>query len=66
MSFAGMLPAENPAFVCVVVIDDPQTTEVKRYGGTIAAPIWQKTATRVAAHMNLTPTESVKETVTQN
>lgn len=66
VSFAGMLPAENPAFVCVVVIDDPLTTEVQRYGGTIAAPIWQKTATRVAAHMNLTPTEPVKDSVTQN
>lgn len=66
VSFAGMLPAENPAFVCVVVIDDPQTTEVKRYGGTIAAPIWQKTATRVAAHMNLIPTEPLQEAVTQN
>lgn len=65
VSFAGMLPAENPAFVCVVVVDDPQTTEVSRYGGTIAAPIWRETAKRVAAHMNLIPTEPVQETVTK-
>ncbi|SHK06171.1 cell division protein FtsI (penicillin-binding protein 3) [Rubritalea squalenifaciens DSM 18772] len=65
VSFAGMLPAEDPAFVCVVVIDDPQTNEVKRYGGTIAAPIWRETAKRVAAHMNLIPTEPVQETVTR-
>lgn len=53
VSFAGMLPAENPAFVCVVVIDDPQTKTVKRYGGTIAAPIFSKVATRVANRMGL-------------
>ncbi|MGJ8676477.1 MAG: peptidoglycan D,D-transpeptidase FtsI family protein [Akkermansiaceae bacterium] len=57
VSFAGMLPAENPAFVCVVVIDDPQTNEVKRYGGTIAAPIFSKVATRVANRMGLQPSE---------
>ena len=58
VSFAGMMPAENPEFVCVVVIDDPQTTEVKRYGGTIAAPVFSRVATRVAKHMGLEPTES--------
>ncbi|MGB0774655.1 MAG: peptidoglycan D,D-transpeptidase FtsI family protein, partial [Akkermansiaceae bacterium] len=57
VSFAGMMPAENPAFVCVVVVDDPQTTEVKRYGGTIAAPIFAKVAARVAERMGLEPTE---------
>lgn len=66
VSFAGMLPAEKPAFVCVVVIDDPQTTEVKRYGGTIAAPIWQRISQRVAAHMNLSPTEEISEQLTKN
>ena len=54
-----MMPAEDPAFVCVVVIDDPSTTKVNRYGGTIAAPVFAKIGTRVAAHMNLTPTEPV-------
>jgi hypothetical protein len=34
----GMLPADDPAFVCIVVIDDPRTTKVEHvYGGTIAA-----------------------------
>jgi cell division protein FtsI/penicillin-binding protein 2 len=60
VSFAGMMPAEKPAFVCVVVIDDPQTEEVKRYGGTIAAPIFSKVASRVAKHMGLEPTEPIE------
>jgi cell division protein FtsI/penicillin-binding protein 2 len=59
VSFAGMMPVENPAFVCVVVIDDPKTQKVTRYGGTIAAPVFSKIATRVASHMNLVPTEPV-------
>lgn len=57
VSFAGMMPAQDPAFVCVVVIDDPRTQKVTRYGGLIAAPIFSKIATRVAAQMNLQPTE---------
>ncbi len=59
VSFVGMMPAENPAFVCVVVIDDPKTDKVTRYGGTIAAPVFAKIATRVAVRMNLQPTESL-------
>lgn len=66
VSFAGMLPAEKPAFVCVVVIDDPQTTEVKHGGGSIAAPIWRRVSQRVAAHMNLSPTETISEQLTKN
>ncbi len=61
VSFAGMMPAEKPAFVCIVVVDDPQTKEVKRYGGTIAAPIFAKVATRVAKYMGLEYTEPVEQ-----
>ena len=62
VSFAGMMPAENPAFVCVVVIDDPLTKKIPNiYGGTVAAPIFAKIGSRVAAHMNLAPTEPVAE-----
>ena len=61
VSFAGMLPAQDPAFVCIVVIDDPLTNKVTRYGGTIAAPVFAKIGTRLAAHLNLTPTEPVEE-----
>lgn len=57
VSFVGMMPAQDPAFVCVVVIDDPKTNKVERFGGTIAAPAFQKIANRLAARMNLQPTE---------
>jgi cell division protein FtsI/penicillin-binding protein 2 len=62
-SFAGMLPAGNPEFVCVVVIDDPKMpnseegkAKVTPGGGSVAAPIFSKVATRVANLMGLKPT----------
>jgi cell division protein FtsI/penicillin-binding protein 2 len=59
VSFAGMMPAQDPAFVCIVVIDDPRTKKVNVYGGSIAGPVFSKIATRVASRMNLQPTEPV-------
>jgi cell division protein FtsI/penicillin-binding protein 2 len=61
VSFAGMMPAQDPAFVCLVVIDDPGTTELKPGGGSMAAPTFQKIASRVATRMNLQPTEPVTD-----
>jgi cell division protein FtsI/penicillin-binding protein 2 len=63
VSFAGMLPADDPAFVCVVVVDDPQTTTVKRSGGTIGAPVFARIAARAASYMNLEPTEPIEDEV---
>lgn len=59
VSFAGMMPADNPAFVGIVVIDDPRTNKVTRYGGTIAAPAFGKIAARAATYLNIQPTEPV-------
>lgn len=59
VSFVGAMPAEDPAFVCIVVIDDPRTKKVNTYGGSIAGPIFSKIGSRVASHMNLQPTEPV-------
>jgi cell division protein FtsI/penicillin-binding protein 2 len=56
VSFAGMLPAKDPAFVCVVVIDDPLTHKVTRYGGTIAAPVFAKVAQDIMDYLNVPET----------
>lgn len=66
VSFVGMMPAQEPAFVCVVVIDTPRTTAMKRQGGMIAAPVFAKIASRVAARMDLQPTEPIQETPLAN
>jgi len=57
VSFVGMMPAEDPKFVAVVVVDDPQPDNGLRiFGGTIAAPTFGKMAARIADAMNLQPT----------
>ncbi|RYD20440.1 MAG: penicillin-binding protein 2 [Verrucomicrobiaceae bacterium] len=57
VSFAGMMPAQDPAFVCLVVIDDPR--QGRALGGLVAGPVFSRIATRVASHLNLKPTEPV-------
>lgn len=64
VSFAGMLPADNPELVCVVVVDDPKMPEPEEGkpklnpgGGNVAAPIFSNVLTRVVRHMGLEPTE---------
>ena len=44
-SFAGMAPADDPAFVCVVVVDDPKQF---KYGGQAAGPIFREILDRLA------------------
>lgn len=42
--FAGLVPASNPRFAVVVVIDDPRSTDANGnqvyYGGAVAAPVF--------------------------
>ncbi len=70
-SFAGMMPAGKPEFVCVVVIDDPTMPEgeegkpkITPGGGNVAAPIFSKVATRVANLMGMKPSKQVDTTRT--
>src|SRR6516164_477163 len=45
VSFCGYLPAENPQFVGLVVLDDPHTaTPEMNYGGQVAGPIFARIA----------------------
>jgi cell division protein FtsI/penicillin-binding protein 2 len=56
VSFAGYMPAEDPEFVCYVVIDDAQTASGMNYGGLVAAPIFSRIAEKAARHLDLVPT----------
>ncbi len=52
-SFAGFFPADNPAYSCIVVINNP--VEKGYYGATVAAPVFREIAgkcyaTHTAAH----------------
>ena len=45
VSFVGFVPSREPMFTILVVIDTP--TRVSPYGGTVAAPVFQKIASAV-------------------
>lgn len=52
-SFIGFMPAHNPAFTLLVVVDEPQGDSF--YGGRVAAPVFSAIAARLAQHMDLRP-----------
>ena len=63
-SFSGYMPAEHPAFVCFVVLDDPHTaTHEENFGGKVAGPIFSHIAEKVARYMNLEPHEEIKRAI---
>lgn len=55
-SFIGMAPAENPAMVILVTIDEPQT---QPYGGLVAAPVFSRIADEFMRYNDIPPTEVV-------
>ncbi len=59
LSFLGFMPAENPQFVCLVMVDEAQVERTKNYGGTVAGPIFAKIAERAARHLGLEPSPEV-------
>jgi cell division protein FtsI (penicillin-binding protein 3)/stage V sporulation protein D (sporulation-specific penicillin-binding protein) len=59
VSFAGFMPADNPEFVALVLVDDAKVPSHLNYGGLIAAPAFQKIAERAARYLNLPQTEPI-------
>ncbi|MGD8426362.1 MAG: penicillin-binding transpeptidase domain-containing protein [Balneolaceae bacterium] len=57
-SFVGFFPAEDPKYVCLVVLDDPET--YPPYGGYTAGPIFKNTAKRIAGLDNEIEKEIIK------
>ncbi|XXF76461.1 penicillin-binding protein [Myxococcaceae bacterium GXIMD 01537] len=55
-SFIGMVPAENPRAVILVVMDEPKTDV---YGGLVAAPAFKEIATAAMAHLAVPPSRTV-------
>lgn len=55
-SFIGMVPAENPRAVILVVVDEPKTDV---YGGLVAAPAFKEIATAAMAHLAVPPSRTV-------
>ncbi|ATB27826.1 penicillin-binding protein [Melittangium boletus] len=55
-SFVGLLPAENPRAVILVIVDEPKTDV---YGGNVAAPAFKEIATAAMAHLAVPPSREV-------
>ena len=61
VSFCGYLPAENPQFVGLVVLDDAQTKPEQNYGGLVAGPIFSHIAEKAARYLDLEPHEEIRK-----
>ncbi|MEA3545710.1 MAG: penicillin-binding transpeptidase domain-containing protein [Thermodesulfobacteriota bacterium] len=49
-SFIGFVPADNPALVLSVTVDEPKG---KTYGGLVAAPVFARIAGQTLRHLNI-------------
>lgn len=57
VSFVGFMPADDPAFACLVLVDEAQVSHDKNYGGMVAAPVFSRIAEKAARYLGLKPTE---------
>jgi cell division protein FtsI/penicillin-binding protein 2 len=55
VSFVGYIPAEEPRFVCLIIVDDAKLTSGLNYGGLVAAPIFSRVAEKAARYLDLVP-----------
>lgn len=51
-SFVGIVPADDPQLVVLVVVDEPQG---KPYGGIVAAPVFARIADQSLRYLNVSP-----------
>jgi cell division protein FtsI (penicillin-binding protein 3) len=56
-SFVGIVPADNPAMVISVTIDEPEGTT---YGGVVAAPVFAGFAAQALSYLDILPMGSVE------
>ena len=52
-SFIGFAPVENPQFVCLITVDEPQVPQV--YGSTVAAPFVQEVLSNALSYAGVQP-----------
>lgn len=60
-SFVGLIPAESPRYILMVVVDEP---EKNHYGSVIAAPAFRQIAMRSMAYMGTLPDTGAGSTFT--
>ncbi len=52
-SFIGFAPVDDPQFVCLIVVDEPQVPQV--YGSTVAAPFVQQVLSAALSYAGIAP-----------
>jgi cell division protein FtsI/penicillin-binding protein 2 len=57
-SFIGFLPADSPQFLCLVVVDSPQTDG--RWGNTVAGPVFNAIAIESARYLGIAPSDPIE------
>ena len=62
VSFAGIVPVQNPRFVAYIMIDDPKfdDPEATVGGGSVAAPVFKRVAERVIHLLDIKPSEPIE------
>jgi cell division protein FtsI/penicillin-binding protein 2 len=53
-SFVGFLPADNPEFGMIVVMDEPQPLHT---GGIVAAPVFGEVAEQAVRYLGILPSD---------
>ena len=59
-SFIGFAPADDPRYVCLILVDEPQVSSI--FGSTVAAPYVRQVLAELLPYAGLTP-EGGEETV---
>jgi cell division protein FtsI/penicillin-binding protein 2 len=55
-SLLGFAPADDPKFVMLVKVDEPQGVP---FGSEVAAPVWREIAKQLFVHFKIEPTDPV-------
>ena len=63
VSFVGYIPAEQPRFVCLIIVDNAKLTSGLNYGGLVAAPIFSRVAEKAARYLDLVPAPAATATL---
>jgi len=58
-SFVGFMPADDPKFTLLVLLDDPTMKEGAAFGGLVAGPVFARIAEKAARYLDLRPTEPI-------
>jgi cell division protein FtsI/penicillin-binding protein 2 len=54
-SFVGFMPAQNPQFTMMVILNEPQENHTGRFGSLLAAPIWKQMAEMMINDWRIAP-----------